>query len=167
MSVAGLPTMGGDFSSATTAKGVYRVKVEDASIAEASTGRPQITMQLVVSKDPNHAAKEGKKLTKIFQSLPTGEDDADKRLMMKGMIKRMLFDGFAIPWPKEEKPLDPRKWVGKEAWVLIGDRKGKNGEMQTGVVAVAQEADKLPAVKTDVSTGTGGETAKAGAARRR
>lgn len=164
MSVAGLPTMGGEFTNPGVAKGVYRVKVEDASLGEAKSGRHQFIAQLVVSNDPNHAAKEGKKLTKLYQSLPTGEDDADKKLMMKGIIKRMLFDGFGIPWPKEDKPFDPRKWVGKEAWVLVGDQKRADGSMGTGVVAIATEADKLPALKT---TGEAPAAKATGTARRR
>lgn len=143
---------GGEFSNGP-AKGQYHVIVSDAQIGAAkSSGRPNITLDIFVKNDPGHPNKEGKRLQKLFQSLPMESDDADKRKSMRGMVKRLCYDGFGVEYPTEEKDLDPRVWIGKTAWVLVGDQKDQSGQLRTGIVAVAQKQEQLPLPKGATST---------------
>ena len=122
-----------------------------------------------MKNDPNNPGKEGKKLTKVFQSLPMEGDEEDKILTMRGMVKRFLYDGFGIKWPEKETALDPRDWVGRAAWVQIGDQKGADGQPRAGVTHIAQTAEALPLPKKAAlaATGPAKATAKPAAGARR
>lgn len=157
----GFPSLGGAVADFSTAKGNYHVEVLDASYGESKTGRAQLILQLVYKNDPNHPASEGKKLTRIYQSMPAEGDDADKVKMMKGIIKRMIFDGFGLKWSTDEKPFDPRVLVGKQAWVQVGDTKKADGTASTGITHVAQTLETLP-----IPRGVQAAAATAGAPRR-
>jgi len=132
------------------APGDYHVIIEDAAVGTSTSGRGSLNFDLVVKDDPNHAAKEGKKLTKMFNSLADpAQDDEEKQKVMNGILKRQVYDGFGIKWPTEKKALDHRQFIGKTAWIRLAPRLNpKNGETRTQVVAVAQTADKLPVNKT-------------------
>ena len=143
------------------ASGDYHVIIEDAQLGTSSKGRGSLNFDLVVRDDPNHQAKEGKKLTKMFNSLADSKtDDEDKMKMMNGILKRQVFDGFGVKWPTEPKALDPRIFVGKTAWIRLAPKKNPNtGEERTQVVAVAQTPDKLPVNKTTAEPAGGGKAA--------
>lgn len=154
MAIAAAPdtAFAGGPVSTGPAPGDYHVVIQDAQNGVSGSGRPSLNFDLVVKDDPNHPAKNGKKLTKMFNSLGSAEhgDDEDKLKMMAGILKRQVYDGFSVPWPKERKPIDPRIFIGKEAWVRLATQKNpKTGEDRSQVVAVAQTLDKLP-----VSRGT-------------
>ena len=144
MAITGLPKLGGTFSNGGAAEGNYRTEVADAQISEASTGRPQVVLDLTVRNDPNHPSKEGKRLTKMYQSLPQEGDDPENAKVTKGIIKRLIFDGFGLEWAKDEKPFDPRVLVGKMAWVQIAKKKDNKGIERSNVVAISQTAEGLP-----------------------
>jgi len=141
--------------------GDYHVVVSDAQLGETNKkDRKQLILELTVKGDPNHASMEGKKLTKMWQSFPNKDDDDQKRKQMLGIIKRQVYEGFGLPWPKESKALDPRIFVGKEAWVRFGERKDKEGKMRQNITHVVQKAENLPkgngvpAGKTEKAAGT-------------
>lgn len=149
--------MGGGTYTAGGPKGAFHIRVADASIGLASTGRPQFILDLEVHNDPDHPGKEGKKLKKMYQSGVVEEDGQEKGDTMRGMLKRLCYDGFGIPWTTDGKPIDPRKWIGKEAWVMLDT--DKNNPDFTRVVAVAQTKEGLPlpkgqGAKTSPPTGT-------------
>jgi hypothetical protein len=141
------PMMGGTYGAGGPAKGQYHCIVNDAQITEAKTGRLQLVTEFFVRDDPNHPAKQNKKLTKWWQCFPMPDDDAEKAKNMRGMWKRLVYDGFGMKWPDSEKPFDPRVLIGKTAWVLMGDTKGADGQPRVGVVAVAQTQEGLPLPK--------------------
>ena len=149
MAIEGAPTInvGGAVSNGAE-PGDYHVIISDAALGTSKTGRPNLQLELTVKDDPNHVAKEGKKLTKMFQSLAQASDDEDKVKTMNGMLKRMVFDGLGVKWPTEPKPLDPRVFAGKKAWVRLDRKKNEQtGEDRSEVIAIALTADKLPAKK--------------------
>lgn len=123
MGISGAPAalkVGGATSSGP-APGIYRVKVVDASTgASSQKGTPFLALEFHVHKDPEHAAKEGKKLITQRFYFPGDDADAEKVKSMRGMLKRNLYGGFGLPWPKEEKALDTRVFVGKEVFVSLG-----------------------------------------------
>lgn len=144
--VQGLFVDGGEVSSFSIEDGNYHVKVEDAGNGQSdNTQRGHTWAQLVVHNDPNHAAREGKKLMKMFVNFPMPDDPEDKAKIMRGFRKRLIYDGFGFDWPKktETKPFDPRKLIGREAWVQI--RTDKDGK--SNVYAVAQDIENLPKLK--------------------
>ena len=145
MAIEGAPQIliGGAVSTGP-AKGDYHIIVSDASLGTSSTSRPNLQLELTVKDDPNHTAKEGKKLTRMFQSLPQDGDDEEKVKTMQGMLKRLVYDGFGVKWPAEPKPIDPRIFLGKTAFVRLDQ---KPGDDRTNVVAVAHALDKLPVRK--------------------
>lgn len=164
MSITGAPVevlMGGSYTSGT-AEGDYHVIVSDAQLGLAKTGRPQLIAQLTVKNDPAHPAREGKPLTRMFQSLPQPGDPEDKRDSMKGMVKRLWYDGFGVPWPKEDKKLDARLFINKEAYVRLAKKEGK---AFPDVVAVATTLDGLPP-KHGAPTAPNGKSAAAPRSRR-
>lgn len=172
MEITAYPMQGGEYSTYSLDKGNYRCKVTDASYGEAKTGRQQLILDLTVEGDPNHPAKEGKRLTRHYQSVVMpASDDADKIKTLKGFWKRMISDGFALKWdPLNAKPFDPRTLIGKIVFVQIGNTKRADGSPAQGVVALAPTADKLPAVKIDTGTGAAaavGGNGAAGGRRRR
>lgn len=149
MTISGAPAalkVGGATSSGP-APGIYHVKVTDVTVgASSQKGTPYVGLELTVFKDPDHAAKEGKKLTVARFYFPhPDETDADKVKQTKGMLKRNLYGGFDIPWPKEEKAVDTRLFSGKEAWVLMGyPSKTEEGEdARCEVRRIAQKREDL------------------------
>lgn len=138
--------VGGEVSSGP-AKGDYRVEVTDAKLGESKDKtRKMLLLTLTVKDDPNHSAKNGKKLTTWRQPLPApGKDDADKLKTMQGILKRSVYEGLGVKWPETAKALDPRIFMNKVAFVRIDDRTGSDGKTRTDVVACAVSADKLPA----------------------
>lgn len=145
MAIEGAPQIlvGGAVSTGP-ASGDYHVICSDAATGISSTGRPNLQLELTVKNDDNHAAKNGKKLTRMFQSLPGSGDDDEKVKQILGMVKRLAYDGFGVKWPAEPKPIDPRIFVGKTAFVRLAQ---KPGDDRTNVVAVAASLEKLPVMK--------------------
>lgn len=168
MAITGAPQIlvGGAVSNGP-ALGDYHIIVSDAQLGESKTsGRGQLVLELTVKDDPNNPSKEGKKLTKMFQSLPAEGDDPEKVKQMQGMLKRLVYDGFGVKWPAEPKPIDPRIFVGKPAWIRLDNRKNnQTGEERSQVVAVAQAQDKLPVRRGETGNvakpaGRGGASAR-------
>lgn len=164
-------TAGGTYSSGPS-DGQYHVKVTDAQLGASSKGTPQMVLEFTVANDPNHPAKEGKKLTKKFITLgpadPTAADAAEKMEKIKGMMKRFLFDGFGMKWPESDKPQDPRDWVGKSVWVQVAKVAGRDGP-RADIVAIAQTQEGLPVVKggaAPANNGNNGSTPAKGGRRR-
>lgn len=155
--------VGGDYSLGGTADGDYRVKVNSVGIGTASTGTKQLTMEFFGKGDPDHPAKEGKFVFKMYQSLPSEKQDAEKRKQTQGFLKRLVYDGFGFDWPKTGKKFDARMFADKECWIRIKKREGKD---RPEIVAIALERDNLPATKGAAGT-TNAKEANAGATRRR
>ena len=149
MAIEGAPddviTAGGSYSSGP-AEGVYHVVVQEAARGESkSSSRPQLIIDLFGKDDQDHPAKQGKRVTKMYQSLSMKSDTKEKADTMRGMFKRLVFDGFGLKWPADDKPFDVRSLQGKEAWILIAPRKDdRDGSMRNQVVAIAQDKAKLP-----------------------
>lgn len=144
----------GGTTSSGPAKGVYRIKVNDASLGEGSkkTGRVPLVLDLFVTGDENHPEKEGKRLEKYRQWLPMATDDKEKKATMNGMLMRQVYIPFGLNFPKDEKStLDPRQFAGKIAYVLVGDVKQEDGSHRNGIVAFAAEKEKLPQPRTTES----------------
>lgn len=170
----GLPKIGGAFSSGGPQKGAYHVKVSDAQVCEAKEvkeeeGRTQkrlgYALQFDVYDDPNHPAKNGKKLTKEQFWLPDAEDDDDKRKTMNGMLKRGPFDGLGVRWPEKEEEFDPRDFIGKTGYVLVDEQEDKrDNSMRTRVVAIRQDPSKLPKLKEAKAAAGGKSDEKKGGA---
>lgn len=156
MAITGAPSFGGggSFSAGGPEKGQYHCIVADATTGESKNGRPKLTLVFNVHNDPNHPAKQGKKLTTMFQYATMDTDEKDKADVMKGMLKRLVYDPFGLPWGAEFKPLDTRKLVGKEVWVLIGDNKQADGTLRNGVVALSATQEGLPLPKAAVIAST-------------
>jgi len=147
----GLPQVlvGGDFSTFQRELGNYRVKVVESALLEASSGRPGISLEVNVCKDPNHPSMEGKKLIvdRTYFADPK-TDEAEKLKMMNGMAKRKLYDGFGLAWPTKAAPIDPRKWLGKEVYCQL---RQKAGEEFPFIHAYALKADGLPKMPKDAN----------------
>ena len=143
--------------------GVYHVECREASRGESKTSkRSQFILDLFGKDDPNNTSKEGKRIIKMFQSLAIPSDDEDKRQAMRGVLKRLCYEGFSVPWPEKTGSLDPRRFQGKTAWILVDKVKDNKEQMRSQVVAVAQEREQLPVIKT-----TSDDTVGAAPARRR
>lgn len=111
--------VGGAVSSGPEA-GIYHVEITDAALGTSSKkGTPYVELQFTVRDDPDHEAKEGKNLLKQRFYGPGADADEAKAQTMMGMLKRGIFKGFGVPWPKEGVNLDARKFVGKKAFVLV------------------------------------------------
>ena len=148
MAIEGAPSINiGGAVSTGPEPGDYSVLITDAAVGASSTGRPNLQLEFTVKDDPNHVAKNGKKLTKMFQSLPQGSDDEEKVKTMQGMLKRLVYDGLGVKWPTEPKPLDPRQFAGKKCWVRLAKKKQEGRDERTEVVAIALTQDKLPLLK--------------------
>lgn len=125
--------------------GDYHIVVSDASMGETNKkDRKQLILEFTVKDDTNHTSMEGKKLTKMWQSFPNAADDDRKRKTMLGILKRQVYEGFGLPWPKEPKALDPRIFVGKTAWVRFGERKDKEGKLRQSITHIVQKLEQLP-----------------------
>lgn len=172
MAIAGAPAalMVGGATASGPAAGIYRIKVTDATTGESSQKKtPYMALELTVHKDPNNVAREGKKL--VTQKYWFAKDDADedKKKTMKGMLKRGPYAGFNIPWPKENKPFDPRVFLGKEAFVLLGPQKQQNpdDDVYMEVKAISIDRAKLEKrLETVAEDDTGKSTTHAPKARR-
>jgi hypothetical protein len=144
-------SVGGAYSTGP-AEGVYHIQVTETGKDESKgengkPKRPLVTLTLTITaKDKVNASKKGKKLMTDRTYFPCGADDKDKVKTMLGMLKRKLYDGFGIAWPKESKKFDPRIFANKEAFVYLA--KGKpnpdTGEQRVEVQAYALTPDKLP-----------------------
>lgn len=141
--------VGGAVSTGPAA-GIYHVQVTESSIGTSSQkGTPYIELTFTVKDDPDHESREGKKLlTQRFYG-PGEHHDADTAKTMMGMLKRGIFKGFGVAWPKDESNLDARKFVGKTAWVLVAaERKPRDpNEPRMEVSRISQEKDALEKVK--------------------
>lgn len=156
--------MGGAYSSGP-AKGVYRGIVQEAAIADTQSGGKKLSLTIFGKNDPDHPDKEGKKLFTFSQTFPSANQPAETQSLVKGIWKRLIYDGFGLKWSTEAKPFDQRQLVGKEAFFLVDEKKQADKSMRNDVVAIALEKDKLPQ-KTNRSTGTVTEAPKGGRARR-
>lgn len=126
--------------------GIYRAVVADVSVDVAKkSGRPYIALEFHGSKDPEHPSLNGKKiLTGKFYGA-SDSDDPEKVKQMNGMLKSRLFRGFGIPWPKEFKEFDPRVFLKKEVYIVVGKGKpNEQGESYAEVKAIALKKDQLP-----------------------
>lgn len=126
--------------------GDYHVVVSDASMGETNDKkRKQLILEFTVKGDSGHQSMEDKKLTKMWQSFPNAEDDERKKKTMLGILKRQVYEGFGLPWPKEPKALDPRIFVGKTAWVRFGEKfDKKNNKMRQNITHIVQKLEQLP-----------------------
>jgi hypothetical protein len=164
--------IGGATSSGPT-KGIYHVEVTDAALGTSKKkGTPFIELTLTVKDDPDNKAKEGKTLLKQKFYGPSAEHDAEKAAVMLGMLRRGIFKGFNIPWPKAGTALDARKFLGKSAFVLVDKENNPQDpdDVRMEVKRISPERNKLEgAVKADVDAPEAGTTAEkpAAAARRR
>jgi len=156
MGITGAPEMmmvGGAVSTGGAKPGVYRVIVTEAAIgmskgneALGKPPRPFVELEFFGKGDAEHPTKEGKKVTKQKFYGACGSDDADKRKMMNGMLKRSVYDGLGLKWPTDNKPLDARIFVKKECFIAIGLSKAdtETGDQRPEVQAIAVERAKLP-----------------------
>lgn len=171
MAIAGAPAalkVGGAVATGP-APGIYRVKVGDASTgASSQKGTPFLQLDLTVHKDEHNPSREGKLLTKArFYLAKDDEEDAEKVKTMKGMMKRGPYAGFNVPWPKDEKNLDVRQFVGKEAFVLLAPEKKRNesDDDRNGVRRIAQKREDLEPQTNDEAASNVVEKPKAGTRR--
>ncbi len=160
---------GGATSNGGAATGVYGAVVTEAALG-MSKGlvekndkgeevivkhpRPYIELEFAGKNDPDHPAKNGKKITKQKFYGPTASDDADKKKLMAGMLKRSLGDGFGIKWATDGKPLDPRIFIKKECFLAIGPGKENEETKETRqeILAIAPTKKQLPKKFLDKAT---------------
>lgn len=127
--------------------GVYRAIVVDVGVGE-STGkskRPYVQLEFHGKGDSDNPNYNGKRIltAKFYGAAPS--DDKEKAAQMNGMLKNRLYRGFDIPWPKEGKDLDPRIFLKKEVFILLGKGKAnESGDQYAEVKAIALKRDKLP-----------------------
>lgn len=142
--------VGGAVSTGPAA-GIYHVQVTEASLGTSKQkGTPYIELVFTVKDDPDHESRNGKKLLSQRFYGPGEHHDEATALTMQGMLKRGIFKGFGVAWPKENAALDARKFVGKTAWVLVqAERKPQDpNEPRMEVSRISQEKEKLEQVKT-------------------
>ena len=147
----------------------YHCIVTDASRGLSSTGKAQVILEFTVKDDKNHPSMEGKKLSKAWFTWPAGtESDTDKKRALY-RLRRMLFEGLGVSWPKEGKTGDPRIFSGKQGYCRIGTTTNKKtGKVFTGVTHIVQDPKKFPAkVATDKNGASVGTGQAAAAPRRR
>ncbi len=181
MSIQGAPKavlLGGKTSNGVAA-GIYRVKITDASLDFTKGGevkgkdgkmvkkdpRPYVKLELTGCKDPDHPAKEGKKVLTAKVYLPSEFDDQEKTEMMAGMAKRSWWKPLELKWPTEAKPLDPRIFVGKELFAKVIQRVSDGADSEDAypeVAAISKDRNKL--LSKEEAAVTGGKKAKAKAA---
>lgn len=161
--------VGGAVSTGPQA-GIYHVQVTEATLGTSKQkGTPYIELTFSVKDDPDHASREGKKLMNQRFYGPGEHHDEATALTMQGMLKRGIFRGFNVPWPKEGVNLDARKFVGKTAWVLVAQEKKPQdpNEPRMEVQRIAQEKSALEsAKKADEETPQANTEAKKPASRR-
>lgn len=131
-------------------KGIYAVEVTQAtSGASTKKGTPYLELEFTVKNDEHNPSREGKKLLSQRFYFPHPEADPEKAETMKGMLKRSIFKGLNVPWPKEDKSIDPRQFVGKKAFVLLDFEKPQEGresdELRMEVKRITQDRSKLEA----------------------
>jgi hypothetical protein len=136
--------VGGSTSSGR--KGVFRAVVTDAGLDTAKkSGRPYIALEFTGKGDTENPSANGKKLItgKFYTAMES--DDADKVKTMNGMLKSRLYRGFGVPWPKDGKQVDPRIFLKKEVFVVIGPgNPNEQGDSYPEVKAIALKKDQLP-----------------------
>lgn len=152
--------MGGRFSNGP-AKGVYHGIVTEAAVGDTQKGGKKLSITVFGKDDPDHPEKEGKKLFTFSQTFPSESQDADTQDRMRGMWKRIIYDGFGLKWSTEPKPFDARQLVGKQAYFVVDEKKDQNGAPRNDVVGVYLEKDAIP-VRANRATGTVTETKAAG-----
>jgi len=143
---------GGATSSGGPATGIYRVVVAEAGLgqskgdeAKGKPPRPYVELEFHGKNDDEHPSFNGKKLIKQRFYSPLPSDDKEKQKMMAGMLKRSLSDGLGVKWMTEQKTLDPRIFIKKEAYIAIGPGKPNDtGETRQEVQAIALKREKLP-----------------------
>lgn len=126
--------------------GIYRAIVADVSVDVAKkSGRPYIALEFHGCKDADHPSMNGKKILTAKFYAASEQDDAEKVKQMNGMLKSRLFRGFGVPWPKEFKEFDPRVFLKKEVYIVVGKGKpNEQGESFAEVKAIALKKDQLP-----------------------
>ncbi|TAL42365.1 MAG: hypothetical protein EPN91_08275 [Salinibacterium sp.] len=160
---------GGDTISGPEADD-YHCIVSDASRGMSADGtKAQLILEFTVKDDKNHPAMEGKKLSKAWFTWPAAADSETDKKKALGRLKRMLYEGLGVPWPKEAKPVDPRSFSTKEAFVRIGTTTNKKtGKSFTGVTHIVQDPKKFPAkVATDKNGAVAGSQTATTPSRRR
>lgn len=155
MAITGAPEammVGGAVNSGGPAAGIYRIVVADASTgmskgdeAKGKLPRHYIELEFHGKGDPDHPAKDGKKVTKQKYYGTASNDDAEKRKDMLGMLKQRLYNPFNVKWPSAGAAVDARIFVKKEAFIVIAPGKAnEEGETRNEVQAIAQKKEKLP-----------------------
>lgn len=136
----------GGATSSGPKPGIYRVVVAEASLDTAKkTGRPFIALEFHGKGDKDHPTVEGKKvIVGKFYTAMEG-DDSEKVKTMNGMLKSRLYRGFALPWPKEGKQVDPRIFLKKECFIVLKPGKpNEQGDTYAEVAAIALKKEQLP-----------------------
>lgn len=147
----------GGATSSGPKDGVYRAVVADVGLDVArKSGRPYIALEFHGKGDTEHPSQNGKKILTAKFYCASESDDADKVKQMNGMLKSRLFRGFGIPWPKEFKDFDPRVFLKKEVFIVVGKGKpNEQGDSYAEVKAIALKKDQLP--KTAVESSAKGD----------
>ena len=155
MAITGAPEVmmvGGAVNSGGPPAGIYRIIVADASTgmskgdeAKGKAPRHYIELEFHGKGDPDHPAKDGKKVTKQKFYGTASNDDAEKRKDMLGMLKNRLYVPFNVKWPAAGAAVDARIFVKKEAFIVIAPGKpNEEGETRNEVQAIAVKREKLP-----------------------
>jgi len=156
MGITGAPEammVGGAVNTGGPAPGIYRVIVADAGIgitdgneAAGKAPRHYVELEFHGKGDPDHPAKDGKKITKQRFYGASSADDREKQKNMLGMLKRRVYDGLGVKWPTGESKLDARIFSKKEAFIAIAPSKEnpETGECRNEVQAIALKKEKLP-----------------------
>lgn len=145
--------VGGTTSSGPT-PGIYRVKVAEVNTGTSKKkGTPFIELDLHGCKDPDHPAKEGKRIIKhqiylphpdLMKQAAEGDTEAiEKVQQLNGMTKR-AFKGYGVAFPKESKKFEPRQFMNKEVFIELAKGKANDdGDSRTEVSRVADKRESL------------------------
>jgi hypothetical protein len=146
--ITGAPSamkLGGKVAPAGPKEGIYRLKVTTGQLKTSEkTGRDGFEFEFAGFKDTNHPEKDGKKvLSQTFWG-PHKDDDVEKAGTMKRMMRDRLFKPFGVEWPKDEKNIEAKMFVGKDIYALIGPN--SDGD-RNEILAMAKDPAKLPKPK--------------------
>lgn len=161
MAAIGTPAamkIGGKMSSGPP-KGIYAVEVKDATCdVSKKKGTPFVELELFVKNDEHNPDRNGKRLLKQRFYGPNPETPASDQEAARGRLNRNLLKPLGMKWPTEEKPLEPRQFIGKSFFVLL-DHEGKPQDPNDPRIEVKRIASK----REDLEKALEGVIAKANA----
>ncbi len=137
--------IGGKTSGGGPKTDIYGVKVINVTTGESANAKtPYVELEFAGHKDKEHPERDGKTVIKQRFYGANPSKSAEDQSAALGRIKNQLFKPLGVSWPKEGKKLEPRLFLNKECFILIGQSKA-NGEFdpRAEVKRISAERAKL------------------------